>query len=303
MAYSNFISNPDSFRLKLINSKSKQNYSVTIPALPLKTIDSILQKKYGREEGMGAPLRIETDDSTQTAIYTIKWFRNEYIEAMGQNFEQFTDSVFNVLQKQNIQNLIIDLRSNPGGWTANGKYLFSYFISKPLNYINSVQFKKVDSFSFSPLILSGSGTSDTMQFKLTEQGLLNWENYPSQYVEPKSKNSFRGNTYILTNANTRSASSIFSAMMENHTSTKFIGEEVGAAQCGQNGMVATVQLPYTGLIISLSTAQYNSNVKDPTNFRGTIPDYEVTTSILDIKQSTDPQLNKALELIKLKSVD
>lgn len=182
-AYSNFIGDVDTFSIHLRNSVGKTLH-LKVPALPRAIIDSISKTRYERDKEMGKPLLLEIDTAINVANYTIKWFRNEYIQKHGQNFNAFTDSVFQVLQSNEIENLIIDLRGNVGGWTANGKKLFSYFIEQPIPYINKVEFAQVDSFSFKQLILSDQGISDTMAFTKNEAGLFEWTNYPNLIAYP-----------------------------------------------------------------------------------------------------------------------
>jgi hypothetical protein len=299
MAYSNFIANPDSFHLELKRDSSDSIYTLSVAALPKSEIDSLLSVRYTPEPKMGKPLVLTTDNNTQTATYTIKWFRNEYMTLHGQDFNTFTDSVFQEIENQNIQNLIIDLRGNVGGWTANGKHLFSYFIDKPMSYIKKVEFKKTDSLSYAPLILRENGISDTMQFK-TVNGLKEWANYPSLTVIPAPKNRFGGKVYILTDDMSRSCSVIFSSMMRSHTDAEFIGEETGGAKCGQNAMLTTIQLPYTGIIIAFSTGQYTCNVSalNENDMRGIRPNHPVNLTLDNLKSGEDIAIKQAMNQIR-----
>lgn len=269
MAYANFIDNPDSFTLKL--SLHDSIYSTRVEAQSLAVINATKTPK----EGLGIPLRLAIDDASSTAVYTIKWFRNEYIAQMGQDFVAFTDSVFEEVAEQKIDTLIIDLRGNVGGWTGNGRHLFSYFINNPTPYIKRVEVKKPRGYSFEPLILHHPGWLDTFELQKNKRGLFEWTNYPSLIAEPVAANRFSGTCYVLIDHMSQSCSSVFSALMQDHTDAIFVGEETGAAKCGANGMVMTTVLPYTGIIINLSTAMYTFNVNDTANAKGIVPDVEM----------------------------
>ena len=297
MAYSNFVSNPDIFKLIVKDKLSGKRRTVLLPALYLNVIDSNIISRYAPEKGLGKPLRLTVFPDKRSATYTIKWFRNEYMKSQGQNFKGFTDSVFQVIRNKNIKNLIIDLRGNRGGWTANGSELFSYFINKPTRYINRLELNKTDSFSFSNILLKDQGIYDSMLFKKNKNGLLEWSNYHVQIARPKEKDSFKGNTYILIDDMSLSCSAVFSALMRSHTNAIFIGEETGGAQCGQNGMLIVVRLPYTGMVLRISTGKYTCNVKDVSNSRGVIPDYEVKTTWSDFVNKLDPQMDFVNDLI------
>lgn len=296
-AYLNFISAPDTFSL-VIKDSTDETSQIKLPAKSKNSIDSISQARYGNnKQELGKPLLFEIDSTNSIARYTIKWFRNEYIHQKGQNFNSFTDSVFQEIRTKKIENLVIDLRGNVGGWTANGKKLFSYFTEDPIPYISKVELSAIDSFSFEPLMLFDQGISDTMRFNLNENGYYEWTNYPNQIANPASKNQFKGKTYVLIDEETRSCSSVFSSMMKNHTNATFIGEECGAAQCGSGGMVIAMILPYTGVVVFTSTARYSTNVPDSKISRGVKADYPVKTSIHDHLNNHDKQIEFTYELI------
>ena len=297
MAYSNFIGNPQNFELVCQNRETKTSYKVSLEALKLSTIDSILNANYELKNAINPPLNVQIDDTKNQAIYTIKSFTNEYLDAFNQNFITYTDSVFDLVQAQGVKNLIIDLRGNTGGWTANGRYLYSYFADHPLAYINQVEFNSIDSFSFAPIVLRDNGIEDTMSFELNEKGAFEWTNYHVLAVSPAPENRFNGQVYILIDDFTRSCSVMFSGMMRSHTDAIFIGEETGGAQCGSNGMVMSVQLPYTGIVVGLSTAEYELNVKNTDNSRGIIPDHVVKTTWEDFISNRDPQMDFTINLI------
>lgn len=296
-AYSNFIDNPEIFSLEMSDYDGNV-IEVQIQALDRSKIDSISLARYGNQKGMGKPLLFEIDSASSTARYTIKWFNKEYIHKQGQEFYSFTDSVFQELETNEVENLIIDLRGNVGGWTANGKKLFSFFIEDTIPYIRKVEFARVDSFSFEPLILSDQGISDTMKFEQNERGLYEWINYPNIMVIPSPNNRFNGNVYIITNEESRSCSSVFSSLMMSHTNSTFIGQDCGAAQCGSGGMVISAMLPYTGITIFTSTAKYSSNVSEPNYIGGVEVDYPVKSTIQDYLNNYDRQLEFTYDLIK-----
>ncbi|MFK8036963.1 MAG: S41 family peptidase [Crocinitomicaceae bacterium] len=288
-AYSNFISNPDQFDI-IIQDKNDIHNSLTLLALNKNDLDSIFNARYNSNVEVEKPLQFKIELATNTANYTIKSFRNEIITAYGQNFQSFTDSIFDLVEKQNIKHLIIDIRGNSGGWTANGKKLFSFFINESMSYISHVELSKIDSFSFSPLILSDQGINDTMEFEMNSNKTYNWINYPSLTVNPSGKNRFKGQVYVLIDEDSRSCSSVFSALMQSHTNAIFVGQENSAAQCGQGGMIIIAILPYTGINIRSSTAKYSLNVKHPNDTRGIQVHYRIKQSIEDYLNGSDPQI-------------
>ena len=290
-AYSNFIDNPEHFNLRLRHPDGQKFQASVMPLLRYQ-IDSIRNYHYTPTR-LGIPLRLELINSN-TALYTIKWFRNEYIQSQGQNFNGFTDSVFSVLAQYNIDNLIIDLRGNRGGWTANGNKLLSYLINDPIPYIRKVEVKKYKNYSFEPIIKSFPGYSDTTILSPNGKQRYEWSNYPSLVTYPAKANRFVGQCYVLIDDMSRSCSAAFSSIAQDHTNAIFVGSETGGSKCGSNAMVMTIQLPYSGVIINFSTAEYHYNVNDTTNARGVLADYTVTRNL----NNEDTHLNLTLELIQ-----
>ncbi|MEM6261542.1 MAG: S41 family peptidase [Bacteroidota bacterium] len=295
MAYANFIDTPDSFRLRILRRVDREEEIVVLPALPLSTINDHLQERYPDELHSPAKesLRLEVDGQNGLAVCTIESFNTEYLKARGQHFESFIDSVFEEISSQQISSLILDLRGNTGGWTANGKYLFEHFINEPTGYISEVVFKQSDSFSFEPFIQHGPGIVDTFQLMPRADGLFEWTNYPSLQAIPQPGNRFSGKVCILTDDMTRSAAAVFSSLMQAHTGAIFVGQETGGAKVGQNGMVMGAQLPHTGVFVHFATARYTCNVPDSSGTRGVIPDHLVTSTIEDIRLGRDQQMEVA----------
>ena len=295
MAYSNFIAKPGSFK---ITYKPKPNSLYRIEelrALSLPEIDSIRKTRYGADEGLRVPLRINIIDSIGAAVFTAKTFSNQHIQNANRDFISFTDSAFSVLQSKGLKNLVIDLRGNRGGWTANGKYLFSHFIDTPTPYIKRVYTQKYKDYSFAPLITEEAGYLDTMKLEPNKEGFYEWTNNPNLIAIPAHR--YQGSVYILMDAFTRSAASVFCALMKEHTNALFIGEETSASQSGTNGMVNYIKLPYTGVPYHFSTARYDFNISKPKNHKGIIPDFEVQPDWESVSTNDDKVMQATMKLI------
>ncbi|WP_421750526.1 S41 family peptidase [Croceimicrobium sp.] len=270
-AYSNFIENPEHFEIQVRHPKGLQE--LYLNALAKGEIDSIQKAREPISSKPSKFLEFQSWPSKNMAYYRIGWFRNEGIEAMGQNFNHFTDSIFAAIAMEGLDTLIIDLRGNTGGWTANGKKLLSYLLNEPHSYIDDVRFKKLGNFSFQELILSDQGLNDTMQFTLGSDSLWTWTNYPSLEVQPAESNSFQGQVIILIDEWTRSAAGIFSSLAREYSNALFIGPENACARGGQGGMVMVAQLPWTGVTVHFSTAKYNLSIDPQKVARGINSDY------------------------------
>lgn len=267
--YANFIDRPPNFRLKIIPPEHKRSIELIIPAKTKKEFKPVFR---------GEPLTFNYIDSVSTGRYTITSFNEYYIKSKDQDFKAFTDEVFMQLNKAGAKKLVIDLRGNRGGSTAYSKYLLSYFIDRPVTYIESIVTKKAGRYSFSSLLTAPTPYADSMRFEPTKDGMFRWVNNPNLEAAPHPGNRFTGDIYILIDGNSMSASIIFCSAMQLHTNAKFAGEESGGAAGGLNGLPVFFQLPNSKIDIKLSTASYFIRSKGkPT--RGIMPLISLPTSV------------------------
>lgn len=221
-------------------------------------------------------------------------------------FDQSIADAFGDLQRKGCQNLIIDLRYNGGGSDILGRHLFSYLINEPTKYFDS--------------LYSSAGISDTtFLFRHTDKN-LEWFEYVLPLVtkmengrfatkpevneglklQQPSENSFKGNVYVLMNGRSASTTSEFTAALHFNKRATFIGEESGGAyHGGHGGDFANLELPNTKITVQIPLTKYVMNSEE-TRFigQGTPPDHTVPTTMQDILNLTDPQLDFALMLIK-----
>lgn len=277
MAYSNFIENPESFELEVLSYYATKPIKVKVAALSLSTIDSLRKAATGIQNANSQmkPLQFETIDTASVGRLTLRSFNKAVIQHHKQHFEPFIDSVFNTLDQQKLEYLIIDLRGNSGGWTAYGNYLFSHFVTPGTPYIQSVEALKTKDYSFAPIANTSPPYHDTMVFEQGKNNRWTWTNYPSLVTCKTKAPSFKGKVYVLIDGLTRSCSNVFSSLMRSNTDAVFIGTETGAAQNGAGAMVVGIVLPYTGISIHFSTAAYQFAVNDMDNNKGVIPDREI----------------------------
>ncbi|SKA34112.1 Peptidase family S41 [Chitinophaga eiseniae] len=75
----------------------------------------------------------------KTAILTIRSFATSDIKRTGQQFRKYIDRVFLQLQRQGIQQLIVDLRGNTGGTDGNAVYFTRHFFTQPFRYWDRIE--------------------------------------------------------------------------------------------------------------------------------------------------------------------
>jgi hypothetical protein len=259
------------------------------------------ENKIRKEIAKPAKLQFQDDN---TAILTFRTFSNSNFAASNMDFKKFTDSSFAEISKRRPDNLIIDLRDNGGGSEGNEDYLFSYLTDRPYNKYKHVE---LSNFSFSFLEFTDySGIEDRQDL----ENELKSENEKSQngkiyrkaglYIpEPLKSNPFKGSMYVLTSGWTYSGGAEFSALMKEHSSAVFIGEETGGGYYGNtSGTLLELTLPNTKLKIDIPILKFVLDVRKGKFGRGTIPDFEVQPTFEEFISGYDTELEYAKRLIR-----
>lgn len=221
-------------------------------------------------------------------------------------FRQFMNKTMAKLAKKQVKNLIVDVRGNTGGWDSQGIELFTYlmksdtavpYYARQHSVTDSSEFLKFSDLSETDrknvkneLIPEPDGTFTLKQGSDTRE--------PMRYA-PKP-NRFRGQVYILMDGQSVSTASEFLAVAHANKVGVFIGEESGGAYEGGNGSsFINLDLPKSGIHVSTPLVYYDIAVPEPKHKgRGTLPDYYVPTTIQNILDHTNAQLNYVTRLIR-----
>lgn len=254
--YSFAYGHPAQFSLELMNKKGafeKRN----IAALTKDSIKFFEQSRY--PVIVNREIAFDERKGDTTAILTIKSFDPDLLESLyKQNYKAITDSIFTVLKRDHITNLILDLRDNQGGDFESGRYLLSYLLLKPARY------------------------------------LLNGKE--SVIIQPKI-NHFTGKLLVLINGGSFSNTAIVSACLERDKRAIFLGEETGGNKYIISGNPIEISLPTTHIKGFISTTTYpitNGN----NDGHGIFPTYRGIPTIADILTDKDIVMIQAQQLIQ-----
>lgn len=254
--YFKFIDTPEDFKIKFI-SPSNKVLTQTVPALTLKQIEEKAGKAVVKDKN--PTLKIEED----YAVLTINSF--DFYNEDTKTFISLMDNYFESIQKENVTNLIIDLRGNIGGDPYSAQHLLMYLADKPIQY-----FEKSSYTDFYDEI--------------------------SVPREPH-ENNFKGNIYTLIDGGGFSTTGHLCSLMEYHDIGVFIGEETGGSFACTDGS-GDVMLSNTTLIPHGSVALFETAVTGLTPGRGIMPDYEVVPTIQDYITGRDAVMEYAISLMK-----
>lgn len=288
--YQTIIEATEHFKMTVKNAVSTETISVsgvskeTFPSR--KSIEAAYEK----------PLELMIRD--KAAILSIHTFSKTEIKQHHQDFRKFIRSAFKTLKRNEIKNLIVDLRFNTGGTDGNAAYLAKYFFDKPFRYWQKIEVtesiaKEITGmkrlFYKKPRYVEGSYRWRKM-----------WMTHEFDYYKLQSpaKNNFNGKTLLLTNGLCMSSCSDLIAILADNKKAIVVGEESGGGFIGNtSGIILTATIK-AGLRVTIPLQKYTNAVDPAKNKgRGTVPDYPITISLDDWMNKKDTVMEFALKMI------
>lgn len=178
------------------------------------------------------------------------------------SFNGDTENLFSLAVKEistlKPKGIIIDLRNNPGGYLETSVALLGEWINGETAVIE--------------------GFGDGRQMNYRANGLNRLEGYP---------------TVILINAGSASASEILTGALQHYKKATIIGEKSYG-----KGSVQMIKGLKDGSALKVTMAEWLTPGGKNINKEGITPDVTVELTYEDYKNNRDPQLEKAIELLK-----
>ncbi|MFZ4632476.1 MAG: S41 family peptidase [Patescibacteria group bacterium] len=156
--------------------------------------------------------------------------------------------------------IILDLRNNPGGYLETAVSLASEWVEA------------------GPVVVEQFGENKRNEYP--SNGRARLRNFP---------------TIVLVNGGSASASEILAGALRDYKKGQLLGEQTYG-----KGSVQTLKQLSDGSYLKVTIAKWLTPAGDFINEKGLKPDIEVKVKQTDIDKNIDPQLNKALELLKTK---
>jgi len=237
---------------------NQEKHSVQIKAISFNEVSEIVSQQ---------------NRSEPTEFYTFRSLPDKNIGIIEFNqftdfdkFKVFLDTTFQILQKENIGNLIIDIRKNGGGNSSLGDELLQYISPEPFAQFGKTIVKYSD---IQKQVYKSYGR------EITNPNGIEIYNEKRTLIELR-ENPFRykGNVYLLISHSTFSSAASFSWAFKYFKMGTVIGEESGGmAVCF--GDVISLKLPNTGLFYGCSFKKFYQYGATDDNIHGTLPDYDV----------------------------
>jgi hypothetical protein len=245
-------------------------FKKSLPAISYKVFKTAIQVKK-RVEKNSKPLEdysLILNKEKKAAIIDFNYFNDE------EKFKIFLDSTFIIIKKENLKNLIIDLRANGGGNSAVGDQLLKY-----ISPVAFTQFSKtVVKYSQKQKDFFKEMCEDDSNYCSTYHNLLEKQNGKKEIlkndslVEINSKsNHFYGKIYLLTSIKTFSSASSFAQCFKHYKMGTIIGEETGGWIVSYGDKIK-VDLPKTKLSIYVSQKKFYTIGASENSTHGVVPD-------------------------------
>ncbi|MEV4884692.1 peptidase S41 [Chitinophaga ginsengisegetis] len=230
----------------------------------------------------------------------------------------FLDSVFRVLDQNKIPNLIVDIRSNPGGSDPT--------FEQPMMYLTDSSFKENklaytifgDGIAYEEYFW-GVSTAVKMDSASKAAGKLflkdyfpalqngrNIQNIKYNPVYYPKQPGFKGKLYLLIDEEVASAASHLASLVKAYArNVTIVGVETVGGYYVHNGHMPLIyELPHSKIKTKFSIVyvEQDAPVKpDQPEGRGIIPHHTVWPSFSDFMQNRDTQMEYVLKLIAEKS--
>lgn len=230
--------------------------------------------KYEKKSGDSKPpFAYTVIDSLNTAL-----FRYNHFDINNKEFPSFFDSMLMDIKNRNIENLIIDLRSNGGGDSRMGNAILRCISKVPFAQIGGGRYR-----------VSEQSKKADKSMRGMENGVYEEKESPNKLIQPNKNTNqiIKRDIYLLTSLNTFSSASKFAWAFQHFDMGTVVGEETGGYVIAF-GNAINFKLPNTQLSYRSSYKEFFNYGATEADRHGVIPDYEVTS---------EQALDKALELI------
>jgi len=293
-----------SYQVKYIDNTGNER-STDVPVfIPTKDTTKIKKDSLKAPERMRPPKapRIEAyrsfniDSGGKFATITLNTFSKGRLRG-------FFRRSFKTMKQKNIDNLVLDIRSNGGGRVGLSTLLTKYISRTPFKVADSLYAKAKSLGRYTKYIKGGHLNNLEMFFisKKNKDGNYHINHLEKKFYKPRKKYHYDGSVYVLTNGPTFSAATLFANTVKGQEGILIAGEETGGGWHGNSGiMIPDIKLPETGIRVRLPLyrlVQFNHVPKTGT---GIIPDLYIGTSYQALLQGIDKKMQVIRELIDQK---
>lgn len=313
----------DSFAVTFTPPYSASVQSVTFPAVLLAERDKNVADRHSAPVDSVIDYHIPPaysfrmiDSSTALLNFRIFSMATGLDDPAFPVYVRFIDSLFMLLDKNKVPNLIMDIRGNPGGSDPTFEQPMMYLTDKPFKE-NTLAYIIFDTAPYEEYFW-GISTSVKMPKEEFAEGkkflasyyprLANGKNFQNPKYNPvyyPKQPAFKGKLYLLIDENVASAASHLASLVKAYANNAtIVGVETVGGYYGHNGHIPFVyQLPNSKIKTKFSIVYVVQDAPpkaDQPEGRGIMPDYEVWPTFDDFMKNKDTQMEFVLKMIRSK---
>ena len=246
---------------------------------------------YQKNEGNFGKFKIVND--------SYGYFRfTSFAQSSGTEYEEFLVNAFRSIKRNNIDQIVVDLRGNTGGvmqyefikyFVGGGVDIGRYVIAKPFKGLDNKYVKKANLSFVRYAFLSWS------QKRSVRNGTFNDGRVFTDAVSDNLR--YKGKITVITDEGTFSSAAILACHLKTLAQAKIVGRPTGGSYYAGNAGTLLVKLPESGLEISINPNTFYSQltpVADPLDIR--VPDKYLDPLILDEKDRNNFYFKEAVSI-------
>jgi len=282
------------------NAKTGKIQATVVEGMKQKNVLEAFQKRYPELNKTYPQLSFLEVEGIP--VLTIRTFSSGALKRGGFDYPKFLRETFQELLDNKSPALIIDLRDNGGGDDAFGKILFAHLMEKDYRYYAALEIKN-NTFDFLKYtnLPKDQWTFPENRVKKNERGWYDALGHPNLGVQKPIPPVYRGRVFILINGRSFSATGETTSLMHYHKKAVFVGEECGSGYYGNtSGFMVVVNLPNSGIGVSVPLVRYSMAVDGYPKDRGIIPEFPFEPTVEDVLANRDAILLYAVDLAKNK---
>jgi len=253
-----------------------------------------ISRSERKKQIIQATRNLRVDSTNRVAFMDLGSFsRNLRLKA-------FFRTSFKEMRRKRIKNLVVDVRGNGGGSVTNSTFLTKFIVDRKFkvadslytNTRNSHYKKYIDGYFFNRLFM-------LLMTAKKKDGKYHFGYFERHYFNPKKKNHFNGNVYILTGGNSFSATTLFTQTVKQQDNVIVVGEETGGGAYGNSAwLIPDLTLPQTAIRFRLPLFRLVIDKNIPKDGRGVQPEVIALPTTEAIRRGVDYKMEKVMELIK-----
>jgi hypothetical protein len=291
--YKNTFGADSSYTIRYIDDAGKEQETVIRNFVPVRDTTrrnrppvQPLQQPLTRKEIRKAELANKRSMTIDTALSTGYMRVSTFT---GGQLRSFFRRAFRQLDKDNIRNLVIDLRENGGG-SINVSNRFTQYITDHSFKVADTVAAKSRRFRYGQYIHPTWIYWLTMQLtsKKKKDGLYHFGFYERHAFKPLQNHHFNGHVYVLQGGFTFSAASMFVSHIKGQKNVTLAGEETGGGQYGNNSVhLPVIRLPHSQMQIVLPMYHVVLDASAHARGSGIQPDLPIPPSSAAIRDGVD----------------